>query len=137
MSQNKRILRDQLELQVRWSDMDAMGHVNNSVFFTYFEQARIEWWKRAKIPSLSFKESGPVIVTANCTFLKPIIYPETLLIKTFTGPAGRSSFECFYEVTTLSHPEILHAEGNTKVVWINRENSKSTPLPDYLLQLLK
>lgn len=124
-----------VEIPVRWSDMDALGHVNSSVFFTYLEQARIEWW-REYLPSLMQQETGPVIVNASCTFLKPILYPEILLIKIFAGKPGRSSYECFYEVYSKQEPAILYAEGATKIVWVDRKTGRSTPLPDSLLALL-
>jgi len=120
-----------IEIPVRWADMDAFGHVNNSKFFTYFEQARITWWNSIFPANTSFAETGPVIINANCTFFKAIIFPETLLVKLFVGPAGRSSHECFYEIYSKTH-ETIYAAGATKVVWVDRQLEKSIPLPDML-----
>lgn len=58
-------------MMVRWRDLDELGHVNNSVYFTYFEQARIEWWLTAGA-TLSQQQEGPVVITAECMFKRPI-----------------------------------------------------------------
>ena len=123
-------------IPVRWCDMDSFIHVNNSVFFTYFEIARIEWWRQAHPVGSSLQDAGPVLVTANCTFLKPVIYPETLLVNLYVGAGGRSSYECYYEIFSANDDSLKYAEGNTKVVWVDRKSGKSIPLPDYVRELL-
>ena len=124
------------EIPVRWFDMDAFGHVNNSVYFTYFEQARTDWWRTTTPTGTKFDQSGPVIINAFCTFFKAIIFPETLVIKLYAGPPGRSSYECSYEIYSKANPELLYAEGFTKVVWVDRQLERSIPLPDYVLKHL-
>ena len=124
-----------LEVPLRWSDMDAFGHVNNSVYFTYFEQARVEWWTAHQLPPLGSDNTFPVIVQASCTYLKPIIYPETINIKVSIAPPGKTSYESFYEVYSKSKPDLLYATGTTKIVWIDGLTGRPTPLPDYLLKL--
>ncbi len=121
-----------IEIPVRWYDMDAFGHVNNSVFFTYFEQARISWWHSIVPADISFQDTGPVIINAHCTFQKAIIYPETVSVKLFVGSPGRSSYESFYEICSQKNNAILYAEGSTKVVWVDRKLERSIPLPDYI-----
>ena len=124
-----------LEVPLRWSDMDAFGHVNNSVYFTYFEQARIEWWNEHHLPPLGIENSIPVIVNASCTYLKPIIYPETIIINVSIGPPGKTSYESFYEVYSKTNFNILYATATTKIVWVDKTTGRPTPLPDYLLKL--
>lgn len=136
MTQNPGKWVNSIEIPVRWYDMDAFGHVNNSTYFTYFESARIDWWTRITPKNISFNEIGPVVINANCVFLKAIIYPDTLLVKLFVGPPGRSSHECFYEIYSLNNPEKLYATGSTKVVWVDRIAEKSVPLPDFIKQCL-
>jgi acyl-CoA thioester hydrolase len=127
---------DTITFPIRWSDMDALGHVNSCVYFTYFEQARIEWWKKQNITNFTTTNSGPVLVTANCTYLRPIVYPEDISIKIYVGTPGRSSYECYYDVISANDPTILYAEGQTKLVWVDRTTGKSTPLPDYIIKLI-
>jgi acyl-CoA thioester hydrolase len=124
------------EIPVRWCDMDAFGYVNNSVFFSYFEIARIAWWVEAMPKDIHLRDVGPVLVNANCTFLKPVFYPENLLVNVFVGPPGRSSYECFYDITAKSDATVVYAEGMTKIVWVDRKLGKSLPLPDFILKHL-
>lgn len=123
-------------IPIRWYDMDAFGHVNNSVYLTYFEQARISWWKTITPADTSFSEVGPVIINAECAFYKAIIFPETLTVKLYVGPPGRSSYDCFYQIYSETQPDTLYAAGSTKVVWVDRKAERSLPLPDYMRQLL-
>ncbi|EKD53627.1 MAG: Thioesterase superfamily protein [uncultured bacterium] len=130
-NENKKLVHS-VEVEVRWGDMDAFGHVNNSVFLTYFEQARISWWQSITPPDISFTDTGPVIINAYCVFLKAITYPETVNVKLWAGPPGRSSYENFYVISSQKEDSILYAEGSTKVVWVDRKLERSIPLPDYI-----
>lgn len=125
-----------LDISLRWIDMDAFGHVNNSMFLTYFEQIRIDWLYHVMPNHTALDITGPVIVNAYCTFLQPIVYPETLSVKLLVGPPGRSSYESYYEINSLSKPEIKYGEGSTKVVWVDRQLGKSTPIPEWIRQHL-
>ena len=136
MTHNPRKFVYEIEQLVRWCDMDAFGHVNNSVYFSYFESARIAWWKTIAPKEISFENQGPVIIDAHCTFFKAIIFPETLLIKLYVGPAGRSSHECYYEIYAKEPSTLLYASGSTKVVWVDRILEHSISLPDFIRQHL-
>ena len=116
------------EIPVRWGDMDAYGHVNNTLYFRYFEEARFQWMLEKGLPLKS--DTHPVVVTIGCTFLRPIFHPETLRIDVFLSEPGRSSFMVTYKVYTLSQPETPAAEGYSKVVWVSSADGKSVPLPD-------
>jgi acyl-CoA thioester hydrolase len=116
------------EIPVRWGDMDAYGHVNNTNYFRYFEEARFQWMLAQGLPLKS--DTHPVVVTIGCTFLRPIFHPETLRINLFIADPGRSSFMMKYQVFTLSNLQSPAAEGYSKVVWVSSENGKSVPLPD-------
>ena len=124
-----------VDIPVRWSDMDVFGHVNNSVFLTYFEQARLEWWKEHALPNLATEKTFPVIVHVSCTFLKPIVYSDEISIKVFVDYPSKTSYESFYEIYSKNQSDILYAKGTTKIVWIDRATGRPTSLPDYLLQL--
>jgi len=58
-------------MAVRWGDMDAYGHVNNTVYFRYFEQARCEWLEQMGFRVSPEEPTGPVIINASCTFRVP------------------------------------------------------------------
>jgi acyl-CoA thioester hydrolase len=116
------------EMPVRWGDMDAYDHVNNTLYFRYFEEARFLWMVEKGIPLKG--DTHPVVVTIGCTFLRPIYYPENLRLDLFISEPGRSSFMVTYKVYTASQPEAPAAEGYSKVVWVSSANGKSVPMPD-------
>ena len=122
-------------MPIRWGDMDAMGHVNNTVYFRYMEQARIEWFTEAGCEPDPQGE-GPVIINARCTFIKQLKYPGEIEVKTFVGPAGRSRFEMYHDIRRLDEPDTLASDGGAKVVWVDFPSEKSAPLPDWVKKLL-
>ena len=117
---------------VRWGDMDSLGHVNNTVYFRYMEQARIEWLF-AHRPQ-GYDGTGSVIVNASCTFLVPIVYPNTVEVRMFLGEVGRTSVGSHYE---LWCGDVEYAEGAAKIVWIDLANGRPVPLPDTITALLR
>ena len=118
-------------IQIRWGDMDAMGHVNNTVYFRYMEQARIAWFDALGLLRSGTGE-GPTIINASCTFLKQLVYPGNVEVKTYLGLPGRSSFETWIELRPSYDPDVIYAEGSAKVVWVDHAKGKSAPLPDKL-----
>lgn len=127
-----------MRMSIRWGDMDAMGHVNNTVYFRYFETARIAWFDAIKCAPDPQGE-GPVIVTAHCSFLKQLVYPGDIEVLTLVGPPGRSSFEMTHQIRSVNAVGAageLHAEGGAKVVWVNFLAQKSVALPEAMVKLL-
>ena len=126
-----------LVMRVRWSDMDAVGHVNNAAYFVYLEQARVSWLDSLNATgALSPTACGPVVVTAHCSFHKPIAYPAIVEIQMYGGPAGRSSFDTFYEICDAQDRKRIYTTASAKVVWVNHKSKKSAPLPDAIRRLL-
>jgi len=122
-------------IPVRWGDMDFYGHVNNTVYFRYFEQARVEWIENAGFRVGPDVSTGAVIINADCTFLQPVNYPATVVVKMYGGEPGRSSAMTWYELY-VEGEDTLYAHGSAKVVWMDNSTGKSVPLPDTLRALL-
>ena len=116
-------------MPVRWGDMDAYGHVNNTVYFRYMEQVRVEWLEQMGSVVRPDNAVAPVIINAACTFLMPVNYPATLIVRMYGGEPGRSSVMTWYELL-VEGDERLYAEGSAKVVWMNPQTGKSVPLPE-------
>lgn len=119
-------------MPIRWGDMDAFGHVNNTNFFRYMEQARIEWLESLGLASVGEAGTGPVIVNAHMTFLKQLQYPGDIVCRTLVGTVGRSSVETRFELRRADDAQTLYAEGGAKVVWVSYASGRSTPIPDLL-----
>ena len=118
-----------LDIHPPWRHMDALGHVNNTRYFEYCEQARIAWIEElGLIGSISGRsDTGPVIIEAACTFLKPVVYPAHLRVLMFAGEPGNSSFETWYEIRGID--DTLHCAGSAKTVWVDYRAEKSVPIP--------
>lgn len=118
-------------IPVRWGDMDVYGHVNNTNYFRYCEQARVEWSEGIGYPVHPGAGEGIVIVNAACTFLIPITYPATVIVDVFAGEPGRSSVMTWYELR-VEGDERLYAEGSCKMVWMSHATGRSAPMPEAL-----
>jgi len=123
-----------LLIPIRWGDMDAYGHVNNTLYFRYMEQVRIEYLESIgySVPS---ERASPVIINAACTFLIPLTYPGIVEISMFFGAPGRSSIPSSYEIR-LQGSDTLYATGDAKIVWMEATSGKSVPIPEDFRALL-
>jgi acyl-CoA thioester hydrolase len=115
--------------------MDKLGHVNNTVYFRYMEQARIEWVQSLD-PARDAHHGGvgPVIVNASCTFIVPLVYPGNLEVRMYLGDPGRSSVDSYYEIWSGRRK---FADGAAKLVWIDLASGRSVPLPDRITAPLR
>jgi acyl-CoA thioester hydrolase len=135
MTHSRRKLVHTEIIPIRWGDMDAMNHVNNTVYFRYMEQARISWFEHLGVAP-DPQGIGPVIVNASCTFMKQLVYPGNVEVRMFVGKPGRSSFETWLELRPSYDAETVYAEGGAKVVWVDFVKGKSTALPEKIRQIV-
>ncbi|MDF3839426.1 thioesterase family protein [Cupriavidus basilensis] len=126
-----------LLMPIRWGDMDAMGHVNNTVYFRYLEQARISWFESLGHGGKDADGCGPVIINANMTFIRQLRYPGDIEIRMYAGEPGRTSFETRMEIRRTDQPDVVYAEGGAKVVWCDYEAEKSVPVPPAIRALIE
>ena len=113
-------------IAIRWGDMDAMGHVNNTVYFRYMEQARIGWFDALVPEAEAWRSTGIVIVNASCNFKRPINYPGTVEVRVYAGAVGGSSVPTYYELIV---DEELYADGAAVVVFIDMATQKPMRIP--------
>ncbi len=123
-------------IPMRWGDMDAMGHVNNTIYFRYMETVRLEWLFRAGYAA-DADGNGMVIVNAFCNFIRQLRYPGDLLAKHYVANPGRSSFDTYITLERTDAPGVICASGGAKTVWVNHAQERSMPLPDALRQLIE
>ena len=117
------------KIPVRWGDMDAMGHVNNTVYFRFMEQTRISWFEALMPRGEAWGTTGIVIVNASCNFRKPINYPATVEVKMYAGPLGGSSVPTYYDLLVKDE---VHADGEAKIVFIDMQKQKAVRIPENL-----
>jgi acyl-CoA thioester hydrolase len=122
-------------IPIRWGDMDAMNHVNNTLYFRYMEIVRMEWL--FKVGGVRDAEgNGPVIVNAFCNFIKQLEFPGDVLAKHYVANGGRASFETYITLERSDQPGVIYASGGAKTVWVNFPRQKSVPLPDSVRALI-
>lgn len=122
-------------IPVRWGDQDAFGHVNNALYFRYFEQARIEALLAACGDAWPNNGGLPILAATSAEFLRPIHAPATAVVQVYGGSPGRTSFVHYYELRLEGEGDALYATCEARLVWVDREG-RPTPLPDTLRALL-
>lgn len=105
------------EQQVIWNDMDAFNHVNNVVYYRYAETARISYLD--KVGAFS-SEVTTVLAQSSCRYLKPVVYPDTLLIGVRTKKLGNTSIIMEYGYFSTAQ-QALVATGESVLVRLNKE----------------
>lgn len=118
-----------VELPVFWGDMDYFRHVNNIIYFRYFESARIEYLER-----IGFRQEtehggvGPILHSTNARFRRPVEWPDTVLVGARTTEVGEDRFAQEYRLVSRAHGEIA-AEGGCILVAYDYANARKVPLP--------
>jgi acyl-CoA thioester hydrolase len=101
----------EMSMPIRWGDMDAFGHVNNTVYFRYMEQVRISWFEELGFVGRNGNGEGPVIVNASMDFLKQLHYPGDVIGRMTVATPGRSSFDTGFELVRADDPTTVYARG--------------------------
>jgi acyl-CoA thioester hydrolase len=144
---NRRTVSERLETQerklahavripIRWGDMDAMGHVNNIVYFRYMEQARISWFESLAGAQEAWHSQAIVIANASCNFRRALTYPGTVEVKVFTGRPGGSSVATYYELR-LEGDDEPYADGAAVVVFVDVATQKPVRIPQKLRERMQ
>ena len=115
-----------IPIALRWSDLDALNHVNNARYLTFLEQARIEWFESIGEPWVT-DDAAPVVASATLNFKRPIEYPADVAVELFTEKLGNSSVVIGHRIVDADGG--LHCDGSVVAVWIDRHSGKPTPLP--------
>jgi len=123
------------EYQIRWGDMDAFGHVNNTMYFLYVQEARIKMMLDKKIAN-DGRGIAPVLAETSCKFIRPITFPETLLINTYiVKTEGKKAFFA-HELKCAANPSLIYALLSATVVWFDFKTNASCEIPSYVRELI-
>ncbi|MGQ9897387.1 MAG: acyl-CoA thioesterase [Acidobacteriota bacterium] len=113
---------------VAWGDMDAAQHVNNTVYFRYFESARIAYFERIGF-GLDFPHGiGPILAHTQCRFRLPLTYPDTVSVGTSTTGLGDDRFVMRFTVVSHRHGKVA-AHGDGLIVSYNYQMQQKALLP--------
>ena len=125
----------EIVVPIRWGDMDAMGHVNNTIYFRYMEIARLDWFFGMGLP-VDPKGEGPVIVNAFCNFIRQFEFPGNVLVRTYVGAMGKTSFETFHELLRTDDPATVYSNGGATIVWVDFPKQKSVAMSEGVRALI-
>ena len=125
----------QLVIPIRWGDMDAMGHVNNTVYFRYLETLRIDWFEAIGC-QVNPQGQGPVIVNAFCNFYNQFEYPGDILAKMYVSDPGRTTFESWCTLERTDQPGVVFAAGGATTIWVDFPQQKAVGLPEWVKDLV-
>jgi acyl-CoA thioester hydrolase len=123
-----------IDIPVAWGEMDALRHVNNIVYFRYFESARISYFEKLRFWEFMDQTGiGPILASIQCKFKIPLTYPDAVSVGTGIPKIEQDRFMMEYRaVSHKSHA--IAAEGESVVVSYNYRENKKTPLPGEMKQ---
>lgn len=118
-----------IEIPVAWGEMDAFQHVNNIVYFRYFESGRIAYFERAGLmEEMAESGIGPILASASCKFKFPLTYPDRVLVGTRVGEIETDRFVMHYRVVSMRHNRVA-AEGDGVIVSYDYRKKQKAGLP--------
>lgn len=116
-------------LSVRWRDLDAFNHVNNSKYLSYLEEARLRWM--LSVPGMGMDEDvAPVVAASNLNYRRPIGWPGDVVVELFVERVGSTSLTVGHRIVDSSDRNVVFCDGNVVMVWIDRRSGRSAPLPE-------
>jgi acyl-CoA thioester hydrolase len=121
-----------VELPVAWGDMDAYRHVNNVVYFRYFENARLEYFR--KLDWFEYERQtgvGPILAATQARFRKPLTYPDTVWVTARVVSVEDDRFHLEHRVVSKRLGAVA-AEGKGTVVTYHHGEHRKVPLPEEL-----
>lgn len=121
-----------LEIPVTWAEMDAFGHVNNAVYFRYFESSRIEYLRQAgwfELPTAPGGRVGVILHSVQARFRRPVTFPDTLLVSSRLLELSNDRFTLEHEVWSTKLNE-LATQGQGLIVSYDYALGEKTPIPE-------
>jgi len=121
-----------VNIPVAWGEMDAFQHVNNAVFFKYFESARVAYFEKLAFAE-HFEQSGigPILASTQCRFMMPLTYPDTVSVGARMDSVAEDRFTMCFRVVSQRHRRIA-AEGEGLIVVFDYRENRKAPVPDDL-----
>ncbi len=123
------------DVPLRWGDMDAMAHLNNTQYFRLMEEARIQWFAQLGFSTLP-TGVAPILAHVSCDFLRAMTYPGTARVTQTITKVGRSSVEMELVIERTDEPGTRYATGRSVIVWFDYVANKAQPWPEAVRALI-
>ncbi|KXV02998.1 thioesterase [Caballeronia megalochromosomata] len=125
-----------LAISTRWSDNDVYGHINNVVYYSYFDTVVNEYLLRAGVLDFNEGETIGLVVETRCNFFAPVVFPEAVEAGLRVEKLGNTSVR--YEVAIFTQgSDVAAAQGHFVHVYVDRVTRRPVPLPAPLVDALK
>jgi acyl-CoA thioester hydrolase len=119
-------------LPVQWGEMDSYRHVNNVVYFRYFETARLEYFRRLDWFALEQQTGiGPILAATQARFRRPLTYPDTISVGARLGSLGEDRFTLEHVIVSHTQQAVV-TEGQGLVVAYHYAEGKKVAIPEEL-----
>ena len=119
-------------IDLRWRDLDALNHVNNASFLTFFEEARLRWFAGLPGPWTS-AASQPVLAAVHINYRRQLNWPACVLAQLLCQRIGNTSVTIAHRLVDANAPDVVYADGDSVLVWIDPASGKSISLPPAVL----
>lgn len=123
------------DVPLRWGDMDAMAHLNNTIYFRLMEEARIQWFHKIGFSTLP-AGVAPILAHVACDFLRAMVYPGTARVTQSVTKVGKSSVEMALRIERTDEPGTQYATGRSVIVWFDYVANKAQPWPEAVRALI-
>jgi acyl-CoA thioester hydrolase len=121
-----------IEQPVAWGEQDSFRHVNNVVYFRYFENARVEYLERLDwMTYLKETGVGPIVATAQARFRRAVTFPDTLLVGARVSAIGEDRYTMDYRIVSTKQSDVVTL-GDTVVVAYHYAEERKVPVPSEL-----
>ena len=121
-----------VDLPVVWGEMDAFQHVNNAVYFRYFESVRIQYFEAVGLMQNEKKLGiGPILGSTSCCYRIPLTYPDTVFSGAKITEMYEKRFKMEYLIVSEQHPETV-AEGSGVVICYNYQINQTIQIPKFI-----
>jgi len=121
-----------IKQDVIWGNMDAFKHVNNAVYFRYFEDVRMAFFEQTKVnANMDATQQGPILASTQCQYKSPLTYPDRIIIGTKLKEIAEKRFTMEYAIYSESQ-EIITTTGDGIIVYYDYKQGKSCEIPDMI-----
>lgn len=130
MNRHKKI---NIDINVRFRDIDSMGHVNNAVFFTYFEEGR-KAFLHTLFNIIEPEDYNFILAHISCDFLRPVKLADSIRLQLWIGEIGDKRFNIKYTLVNSSDESLVYAKGQSVQVCFDYKKNRTVPISKFFME---